>query len=139
MAITNFVPDLWSAKILVALRKKAVAAGLVNRDYEGEIKRMGDSVKITSINDVTIGSYTAHNDITWEDIDDATRSLLIDQAKYFAFELDDIERAQAVNGGADPDAREGHLIDEGVVDRSIDPSSVDPEPARGVGLGIEVD
>ncbi|MGW9587493.1 phage major capsid protein [Microbacterium sp. NPDC055455] len=100
MAITNFVPDLWSAKILVALRKKAVAAGLVNRDYEGEIKRMGDSVKITSINDVTIGSYTAHSDITWEDIDDATRSLLIDQAKYFAFELDDIERAQAVNGGA---------------------------------------
>lgn len=100
MAITNFVPDLWTAKILVALRKKAVAGSLVNRDYEGEIKRMGDSVKITSINDVTIGSYTAHNDITWEDIDDATRSLVIDQAKYFAFELDDIERAQSVNGGA---------------------------------------
>ena len=100
MAITNFVPDLWTAKILVALRKKAVAGSLVSREYEGEIKRMGDSVKITSINDVTIGSYTAHNDITWEDIDDATRSLVIDQAKYFAFELDDIERAQAVNGGA---------------------------------------
>lgn len=100
MAITNFVPDLWTAKILVALRKKAVAGGLVNRDYEGEIRRAGDSVKITSINDVTIGSYTAHTDITWEDIDDATRALVIDQAKYFAFELDDIERAQSVNGGA---------------------------------------
>ena len=100
MAVTNFIPDLWSAKILVALRKKAVAGQLVNRDYEGEIKRMGDSVKITSVNDVTIGTYSAHSDITWEDIDDATRSLLIDQAKYFAFELDDIERAQAVNGGA---------------------------------------
>lgn len=100
MAVTNFVPDIWTAKILVALRKKAVAGGLVNRDYEGEIKRMGDSVKITSINDVTIGSYTVHTDITFEDIDDATRSLLIDQQKYFAFELDDVERAQAVNGGA---------------------------------------
>jgi hypothetical protein len=100
MATTNFTPDLWSAKILVALRKNMVATSLVNRDYEGEVKRMGDSVKITSITDVTIGSYTAHNDITWEDIDDATRSLLIDQAKYFAFELDDIERAQNVNGGA---------------------------------------
>lgn len=100
MAVTNFVPDLWTAKILVALRKKAVAGSLVNRDYEGEIRRMGDSVKITSINDVTIGTYTPHSDITFEDIDDATRSLLIDQAKYFAFELDDVERAQAVNGGA---------------------------------------
>ena len=99
MAVTNFIPDLWSAKLLVALRKKAVAANLVNRDYEGEIKREGDSVKITSINDVTIGDYTAHNDITWEDIDDATRSLIIDQAKYFAVELDDIERAQEKKGG----------------------------------------
>jgi hypothetical protein len=100
MAITNFVPDIWSAQIQVALRKKAVAGNLVNRDYQGEISRMGDSVKITSINDVTIGDYTAHSDITWEDIDDATRTLLINQAKYFAFELDDIEAAQAVNGGA---------------------------------------
>ena len=100
MAVTNFVPDLWAARLLVSLRKSAVAANLVNRDYEGEIKRMGDSVKITSVNDVTIGSYTAHTDITVEDIDDATRSLLIDQAKYFAFELDDVERAQAVNGAS---------------------------------------
>lgn len=99
MAVTNFIPDLWSAKLLVALRKAAVAGNLVNRDYEGEIKREGDSVKITSINDVTIGNYTAHNDITWEDIDDATRSLIIDQAKYFAVELDDIEKAQEKKGG----------------------------------------
>lgn len=100
MAVTNFVPDIWSAQILVALRKKAVAAGLVNRDYQGEISRMGDSVKITSVNDVTIGSYTVHTDIDWEEIDDATRTLSINQAKYFAFELDDVEAAQSVNGGA---------------------------------------
>jgi N4-gp56 family major capsid protein len=99
MAVSNFIPDLWSAKLLVALRKAHVSGALVNRDYEGEIKRQGDSVKITSINDVTIGTYTAHNDITVEDIDDATRSLLIDQANYFAVELDDIEKAQQVKGG----------------------------------------
>jgi N4-gp56 family major capsid protein len=100
MAIANFIPEIWTPKILVALRKKAVAGQLVNRDYEGEIKRAGDQVNITSINDVTIGTYTKHTDITVEDIDDATRALLIDQSKYFAFELDDIERAQSVNGGA---------------------------------------
>jgi hypothetical protein len=98
MAVTNFVPDLWAARLQVALRKNAVAGGLVNRDFEGEIRRQGDSVKITSINDVTIGDYTVHMDITVEDIDDATRSLVIDQAKYFAVELDDVEKAQAVNG-----------------------------------------
>jgi len=103
MAVTNFIPDLWSAKLLVALRKRHVAGmACVNREYEGEIRRQGDSVKITSINDVTIGTYTAHNDITVEDIDDATRSLVIDQAKYFAVELDDIEKAQHVKGGGSP-------------------------------------
>jgi N4-gp56 family major capsid protein len=100
MAVTNFIPELWTAKILVALRKKAVAGQLVNRDYEGEIKKAGNTVNITSINDVTIGTYSAHTNITWEDIDDATRALVIDQQRYFAFEIDDIERAQAVNGGA---------------------------------------
>lgn len=102
MAVTNFIPDLWSAKLLVALRKAHVSGNLVNRDYEGEIKRQGDSVKITSINDVTIGTYTPHNDITIEDIDDATRSLIIDQARYFAVELDDVEKAQHVKGGNSP-------------------------------------
>lgn len=102
MAVTNFVPDIWSAKLLVALRNAHVTANLVNRDYEGEIKRQGDSVKITSINDVTIGTYTPHNDITVEDIDDGTRSLLIDQARYFAVELDDVEKAQYVKGGDSP-------------------------------------
>lgn len=102
MAVTNFIPDLWSAQLLVSLRKAHVAGNLVNRDYEGEIKRQGDSVKITSISDVTIGTYTPHSDITVEDIDDATRSLTIDQARYFAVELDDVEKAQHVKGGGSP-------------------------------------
>lgn len=100
MAVTNFVPDIWSANILENLSRRSVAGACVNRDYEGDIARSGDSVKITNITDPTIGTYTAHSDITVEDIDDATQALLINQAKYFAFELDDVERAQAVNGGA---------------------------------------
>lgn len=99
MATTNFVPDIWSARILTMLSRKHVAAGICNRDYEGDIKGAGDSVKITSFVDPTIGTYTAHTDITVEDIDDATRALLIDQQKYFAFEMDDVERAQVVNAG----------------------------------------
>jgi hypothetical protein len=100
MAVTNFVPDIWSAKILQNLSRRSVAAGIVNRDYEGDITRAGDSVKITNFVDPTIGTYTAHTDITIEDVDDATQSLLINQQKYFAFEVDDIEKAQSVNGGA---------------------------------------
>jgi hypothetical protein len=97
MAITNFIPDIWSARLLTSLKGALVygGPGVVNRDYQGEISAYGDSVKITSISRPTIGTYTAHTDITFEDVDDATRSLLINQAKYFAFEVDDLEAAQA--------------------------------------------
>lgn len=98
MAVTNFVPDIWSAAILGNLSTYLVGQAVTNQDYEGDAS--GGSVKITSITDPTIGTYTAHNDITVEDIDDATRSLPLDQKKYFAFELDDVEKAQSVNAGA---------------------------------------
>jgi hypothetical protein len=99
MTVANFIPDLWAAALLRNLNEATVAGSLCNRDYEGEVRRMGDSVKITSITQPTIGSYTSYSDISWEDIDDATRSLLIDQQKYFAFELDDVDRAQVVSDG----------------------------------------
>ena len=98
MAVTNFVPDIWSARILTNLSVTSVAAGICNRDYEGDAS-VGDSVKITSITDPTITAYTG-SDMTPEDIDDATRALALDQKQSFNFYLDDVERAQAVNGGA---------------------------------------
>lgn len=98
MAVTNFVPDIWSARILTNLSKTSVAAGICNRDYEGDAS-VGDSVNITSITDPTIGSYTGAS-VTPEAITDATRALALNQKKFFDFYLDDVERAQSVNGGA---------------------------------------
>lgn len=102
MAIANFIPEVWSAELLVALEKAHVyaAAGVVNRDYEGDISQYGDTVHITSLTEPTVGTYTAHTDITIEDVDDTAQTLLIDQSKYFAFEVDDVEKRQARSGGA---------------------------------------
>ena len=37
MAVTNFVPDIWSARILSNLSRMAVSGACVNRNYEGDI------------------------------------------------------------------------------------------------------
>ncbi len=103
MAITNFISEVWSARLLSSLKKSLVFAGpgVANRDYEGEIRDSGDTVRITSISRPTIGTYTKNvTTITPETLTDAGRSLLIDQSKYFAFEVDDIDKAQVANGGA---------------------------------------
>lgn len=93
----NFIPTVWAARLLVALEKALVYAqdGTVNRDYEGEIKESGNSVKIGSIGDVTIGTYEKNTDIGDPQIlTDAEQSLLIDQSKYFNFYVDSVDRAQ---------------------------------------------
>src|SRR5829696_292568 len=97
MAITNMIPSIWSARILQKLEKALVYAqpGVVNRDYEGEIRAAGDRVHVHSFNDLTIGTYTKNSTtVTYEQLTDVRVTLIIDQAKYFAFKVDDVDAAQ---------------------------------------------
>jgi len=93
MAIDNFIPELWSTQLLVAFRKAHVFDSLVNRNYEGEIKDGGDTVRITTPAAITVGDYSGT--VTYQTPTSAQQSLLIDQDKYWAFELDDAAQAQA--------------------------------------------
>lgn len=100
MAITFFQPEVWSSTLLSVLRKNLMFGALTNRDYEGAIAQAGDTVHIVSIGDPTISNYTKDTDITIQVLTDADRTLVIDQQKYFGFEIDDIDYRQAASGGA---------------------------------------
>jgi len=101
MAITKFIPEVWAATLLANLRKNLVYGGIVNRDYEGEITGYGDRVRITSITQPTISPYTKDNNLgAVEALTDAERTLVIDQAQSFNFQIDDIDMAQTRSGGA---------------------------------------
>lgn len=97
MAITNFIPELWAAAVQLPFEKALVFGqpSVVNTKYEGEIKRQGDTVNITTISDPTIRTYDKDADITIEDVTDGTLQLLIDQGDYFAFRVNDIDAVQA--------------------------------------------
>jgi P22 coat protein - gene protein 5 len=91
------LPQIWSARILAKLEKNLIFAqrGVVNRDYEGDIRADGDRVHVHSFNDLTIGTYAKNSTtITYEQLTDTRVTLLIDQARYFAFQIDDIDAAQ---------------------------------------------
>lgn len=96
MAITNFIPEVWSASILEALRAKLVFPSLCNRDYEGDIREAGDTVHITGYDDVTVKKYTRGTNITVDAVTDANKgTLTIDQSDYFAFKVNDLDKVQA--------------------------------------------
>lgn len=95
MAVTSFIPKVWSARLLAHLDKSHIVAGLVNRDYEGEIKQFGDTVSINSIGNITIKDYTENSDIDApEELSASEKTLVIDKQKYFNFQIDDVDAAQ---------------------------------------------
>jgi len=99
MAITRFKREVWSANLLVSTRKALVYAGptIVNRDYEGEIKGAGSTVRITSISRPTVRTYVPNSTVVApEELNDAQRTFTVDQQKYWAFSVDDVDAAQAV-------------------------------------------
>lgn len=93
----QFIPTVWAARLLAALEKSLVygQTNVSNRDYEGEIREAGNTVKIASIGNVTIGDYEKDTDISAPEIlTDSDQTMLIDQSKYFNFYVDSIDRAQ---------------------------------------------
>ncbi|CUB45060.1 P22 phage major capsid protein family protein [Bacillus velezensis] len=97
MALDNFIPVLWSARLLSNLQRTLVygQTGVINRDFEGEITAAGDSVKINNMGRVSVGDYTKNQDMdSAETLDSSSRTLLIDQSKYFNFQIDDVDKIQ---------------------------------------------
>lgn len=96
MAVSTFIPEIWSARLLYALEKSHVATSLVNREYEGQIQNQGDTVHINTIGAITVKDYSKNTDIDApETLSTTDQTLLIDQCKYFNFQVDDVDKVQA--------------------------------------------
>ncbi len=87
-----FIPEIYSKKVQIALRKAAVAEAICNTDYMGEISNFGDTVNIIKEPQIAVADYTRGLAVTSTNLTDQELVLTIDQAKSFSFKLDDLER-----------------------------------------------
>lgn len=87
------IPVIYRTKILKELENVLVLGKIATREYEGEIKRAGQEVIIKGRGKPTIKDYTGT--VTWEKPTDSAITLRIDQNKYWAVEIDDIDEFQA--------------------------------------------
>lgn len=95
MAITNFIPTVWSEALYSALDKQYIAVSNCNRDFEGEIKNKGSVVKICGVGSIDVKDYGKDTDMNSpQALSDTVTELEINRAKYFNFQIDDIDRAQ---------------------------------------------
>lgn len=93
----EFIPTVWAARLLTALEKALIygQTNVCNRDYDGSISKIGNTVKIASIGEVNVDNYTRNSEINDpQELSDEIQTLMIDQAKYFNFFVDSIDRAQ---------------------------------------------
>lgn len=95
MALNNFIPTVWSESLYSELDKKYIAVKNCNREFEGDIKSKGNTVKICGVGDVSVFDYSKNTDMSApETLSDNVRTLTIDCAKGFNFQIDDVDRAQ---------------------------------------------
>lgn len=90
-----FVPEIWSGRLIEKFYAATVLAAIANTDYEGEIKNMGDKVKIRTKPTISISPYQLDQDLTVQRPSSSTVELQISNAFYFNLVLDDVMELQA--------------------------------------------
>jgi hypothetical protein len=87
-----FIPEIYSKKVQIALRKAAVAEAICNTDYMGEISNFGDTVNIIKEPQIAVANYSRGLAVASTNLTDQELVLIIDQAKSFSFKIDDLEK-----------------------------------------------
>lgn len=89
-----FIPEYWSGIRNVKFYKYTVLEQIANTNWEGELKKGGDTVHIRQIptgnNYAYVKGQTLEVDVMTEPLVD----LLIDKGRYFSFIIDDVDKYQ---------------------------------------------
>jgi hypothetical protein len=91
----NFIPEIWSGKLIENFYDATVLAAIANTDYEGEIRQHGDTVNIRTTPEITIKTYVKGQTLSVENPDKPKLQLIIDKGEYFACIEDDVDKVQS--------------------------------------------
>lgn len=91
----SYIPEIWSGKTLIKFYTATVFAAISNTDYEGEIKKHGDTVHIRTTPDVTIRNYTVGQKLVRERPAPGKVDLLINHGKYYSIAVNSVEKHQS--------------------------------------------
>lgn len=89
-----FIPEVWAADVKKARRNKLVATNLVDHQFESDL-RYGDTVHYTSIAEMTADTITPGTALTPVAPTETEQTILVDQYKGKAVELQDMLKRQS--------------------------------------------
>lgn len=131
MSYANFIPNVWSEGINRELERLCVFVEDCNTNYEGNVKKKGESVTILGVGKPTIkriAKAARNNDIDGpEEVEDTSIVMYINQIAYFNYMVGDIDKAQSVDGVMDALSQEtseglANEVDKHIAEKAVDTS-----------------
>ena len=141
MSFNNFKAKIWSKDIQRELERVAVYANDTNQKYSGEIKGVGDTVRIQGVGKPKITMFTNKDRIKLEEaerVEDTSTSLIVDHVATFNYAVHDIDKAQGANGvlpilNTEASEETGNVIDRAIAELSNDKQAKKMTPVEIVG------
>jgi hypothetical protein len=92
--LAAFNSEAWSERLVTKLDQINVMLPLVNRNWEGDL-RQNKTVHVRTAGNISMGSYTRGATISYQDLTPTNESFTVNDGEYFAFEVDDLDKAQS--------------------------------------------
>ena len=100
MAVTNFIPQIWEARLLAKFHERSITDLITTAPTKVE----GNKVIFNKVSDVAINKYTGT--VNFEDLTTPKVELALDNKNYWAFKVDDVDAVQSAGELIDPHVEE---------------------------------
>ena len=100
MAVTNFIPSIWEARLLAKFHERSITDLITTAPTKVE----GNKVIFNKVSDVSINAYTGT--VNFEDLTTSKVELPLNHKNYWAFKVDDVDAVQSAGDLIDPHVEE---------------------------------
>ena len=100
MAVTNFIPTIWEARLMAKFHERSVAELITTAPTKIE----GNKIIFNKVSDVALKDY--EGTVDFDDLQTSKVELNMDIEKYWAFKVDDVDAVQAAGSLIDPHVQE---------------------------------
>jgi hypothetical protein len=100
MAVTNFIPQIWEARLMAKFHERSVGQLITTAPTKIE----GNKIIFNKVSDIALKDY--EGSVSFDDLTTSKVELPMDVKKYWAFKVDDVDAVQAAGALIDPHVAE---------------------------------
>ena len=100
MAVTNFIPQIWEARLMAKFHERSVGGIITTAPTKIE----GNKIIFNKVSDIALKDY--EGSVSFDDLTTSKVELPMDVKKYWAFKVDDVDAVQAAGNLIDPHVSE---------------------------------